>query len=100
MQHSKILKRNNGQQYEITINMYTDSYNHDTGIEWKIMVFQREKGKRKWAKLPDLLCDWEFRSLSMEERRAHILSNTLRFVSKAEILEAKIELWNKIKPVI
>ncbi len=34
----------------------------------------------------------------VKERRAYDIKNNLRYVTKEEIREAKLELWNKLKP--
>ena len=97
MRHEKIVKRENGMQYQICVNALIDSY-MGGNVNYRVDVFCREKGKRKWLSLPDTLHDFQFRELSMEDREKHKDNNSLRFVTKEEIYDAKIELWNLLKP--
>lgn len=69
MRHEKIVLRKDGTQYQICVNAYLDSYRNE-----------------------------EYRRLSMDERREYDNNNNLRFVKKEEIYDAKIELWNLLKP--
>ena len=97
MRHEKIVKRENGMQYQICVNSHIDSYMGGT-INYRIDVFCKEKGKRKWLSLPDTFHDFQYRALSLEDRAKHKDNNNLRFVTKEEVYEAKIELWNLLKP--
>ncbi len=78
MNYEKILKREDGKQYLISVNCYMDSYK---GMRYRVLVSYREKGKRKWLPVPDTIHDHTFRALDMEARRTHTAGNILRFVS-------------------
>ena len=98
MEHEKIIKRENGTQYKICVNCYIDRY-MGGNINYRIDVFCKDKGKRKWLSLPDTLYDFQYRSLSLEDREKHREQNILRFVTKNEIFCATNELWIKLKPI-
>lgn len=97
MRHEKIVKRKNGMQYKICVNAHIDSYMGGS-MQYRVDVYCKDKGKRKWLSLPDTLHDFQFRALSLEDRADHKSKNNLRFVTKEEIYDAKIELWNLLKP--
>jgi len=96
MKHEKVFKRENGMQYNIVADLYIDSIREV--VRYTIQLWCREKGKKNWHLPPDTLHEYQFRSLSMEERESHKNTNILRFVTEEEILSVKLELWNKIKP--
>jgi len=95
MNHEKIFKRENGIQYQLRINFY---FYGPTPV-YEARAYIRGKGKRKWKDLPDTLSDWEYRALSMEARRVHVIKNIEKFFAPKEILETKLELWEKLRPV-
>ena len=97
MRHEKIIKHKDGTQYLITVDLLIDIYG-EVDVEYRFGCRTRKAGKRNWMELPDEMGDYKFRSLSLDDRRKHTIDNILKFVSKQEILEAKLELWNKIKP--
>ena len=97
MRHEKIIKREDGTQYRILVNVSV-SYMSSKPVMYDIGVDYRLKGKRSWVQLPDTIYDFQFRSLSMDARRIHTEKNMLRFLSKEEIYEAKLEAWQKLKP--
>lgn len=97
MTHEKIIKRD-ATQYKIVVNLMFLDYLR-TKIEYRIDVYYREKGKKNWLPLPDTLHDYEIRSLSSEDKDKHRIENTLRFISAEELLQAKMELWESIKPL-
>ena len=98
MIHEKIIKREDGKQYRISVNVYLSGYSYEQKIGYGISVEYREKGKRKWLSLPDNLNEWKFRKLSMEGRRNHKIKNTLNYVTEDEVYQAKLEAWEKLKP--
>lgn len=97
MNTETIIKRENGTQYKISVNLYI---NYSDKAKWTVSIVTREKGKRKWHHLQDTLSDYQFRELSMENQRAHIQENYLRFITKEELLNVKIKLWESIKPTL
>ena len=91
MRLEKIIKRKDGTQYKIEINLLVGSYRIND-IVWKVNVTMREKNKRKWLILPDTFKTYELRSLSLEDREIHHIENIKRFISDDEILSAELEL--------
>lgn len=85
-----ILKRDCGKMVKIIVNISDYS-----GLDWFILIC--EKGKSKWISPADTETSYH-RNLDMKERRMHIKKLSLEFVSKEEILTAKLSLWNDIKP--
>lgn len=94
MTHEKIIKRETGTQYLLKVGIRVDW----SSINWEISCWTRQPKKKKWSELPDTIGDYQYRGLSMEDRRKHTAQNILRFVTEEEILTAKLELWQKIKP--
>jgi len=94
--YEKIFKRDNGTQFKIDASIITFHYE----FQYRINIAYRDKGKKNWLYLPDTLHDYEFRRLSMEDRENHKNENYLRFVTPDEILQAKIGLWNQLKPAL
>ena len=97
MRHEKIVKREDGTQYQICVNAYLDSYRSES-MQYRIDVYCKQKGKRKWLNVEKEIHDNEYRRLSLDKRREYDDNNNLRFVTKEEIYAAKIELWNLLKP--
>ena len=97
MKHEKIVKRENGIQYLICVNFLISSYGRNE-TKYMVEIYYREKGKRNWLNIDRDIYDHDYRALSMEKREEYDNKNMLRFVSKDEIYDAKIELWNLLKP--
>ncbi len=97
MTHKKTIKRDNGLQYQICVNVYLDSYGNK-GVEYRIDIYCRKKGKRNWLNVEKGIDSYKYRGLSMEERSEYDIKNNLRYLTQDEIHEAKLELWNKLKP--
>ncbi len=94
-QHEKIIKRPNGDRVKITVSLARMRFD----FEWNVdRVESCEKGKRKFHS-PEIKDEWSFRTLSMEDRRKVIMEGYLTLASASEIHEAKLELWNKLKPI-
>lgn len=96
MQHEEIIKRQDGAQYRIRVRLHVDSYSEI--FEYRIDVMYKPKRKRTWLQLPQELSDWEYRSLSLEDRRKATHKNYVKFVSQEEIDNVKMILWQKLKP--
>ena len=97
MRHEKIVKREDGTQYQICVNAYLGSYRSES-MQYRVDVYYKQKGKRKWMNVEKDIYDHEYRRLSMDKRREYDDNNNLRFVTKEEIYDARIELWNLLKP--
>lgn len=96
MKTEKKFTRENGTQYLIQISFVPDSFRET--FEYRVNVWTREKGKRNWNNIPQQLSEYDIRKMSWEEKKEYNYKNSLRFVSEEEIMEAKLELWNKLNP--
>lgn len=92
MQHEEIIKRDNGSKVKIIIYLWLTPEDH----YWvKVLILQNNK--RKWQNISNK-DDYEYRKLSTSDRRLYDVALYLQYVSKDEILHAKMNLWNKLKP--
>ncbi len=95
MRHEKTIKREDGSRVRISVELSNPSY-EDARITSYVCTCK--KGKRTWT-LTYNSDDYKYRALSMPERRKYEEQSQLAAVSSAELLETKIELWQKLKPV-
>jgi hypothetical protein len=94
MRHEKIIKRDD-KRIKICV-MVSIGSNEKT--PYKTSVAWSELGKRTWHNVTEDSRD--FRKLSSEEKQKVDLQNQLSLVSEQELLDAKIEAWQKIKPCL
>lgn len=94
MRHEKIIKRPNGDRYRLIASVYIDTIK---GAVWGIDVSRSPAGKRTWFCVVST-DDFVYRRLSLPDREKHRLSAYLEHVTAEEILAAKMELWEKLKP--
>jgi hypothetical protein len=97
MRHDKILKREDGTQFRISVLLFFPSYSLKS-IEYRISVYFKEKSKRLWKGLIKDIPDYKYRLLTSEQRAEYDYQNKLRYVTEEEIQEASLELWNLLKP--
>lgn len=97
MRHEKIFKREDGKQYQISIDCHLSEYSADKGMRYSATVWYRDKGKKKWLSLIDR-DNYTWRKLSMKEREEDNFNKYLEHVTREEMQEVAIELWNKLKP--
>lgn len=97
MKHEKTIKRESGDQHKIDVDFWVDGYNDNFKMVWTVSVWRKEKRKQKWIHVHSS-DDYMYRRLDADGRRKHELEAFLKHVSTEEILEAKLELWNKLKP--
>lgn len=98
MKLEKIINREDGTKYQLIITAYLDSYRNNP-IEYKLQLHYKGKGKRIWKSVPTELSDFQIRKLEMQERIKYHYDNMFRFVSKEEVYQAKLELWEQMKPL-
>ena len=94
MKHEKIIKRPDGSSVKINLSLWIDF--RDT--VYNIDLSYLPAGKRKWLSVGDD-GDYSWRKLNHTERKEYRMNEYLQHVSAEEILQAKIELWEKLKPV-
>ena len=92
MIHEKVIKREDGKQVKLRLSLYMV---YDK-IVYKCSVYTKDKGKRIFNSV--YTDDYMFRKIPVDEREAFILEKQLLHVTPEEILAAKLELWEKIKP--
>lgn len=93
--YEKIIRRRDGSRVRIEVELTDDrkSYSYNTA------VFACEKGKRTW-KHPHDTNDYIYRGLSMEDRRKLAYDSQFSAVSKEELLQAKTEFWESLRPTL
>lgn len=96
MKHEKIIKREDGSKVKISISFYSDSFRPESD-KYRVAVQTCAKRKRTWINVTNS-DDYSYRCLSMDERSKFAKEKQLEYVSKEEILSAKLELWEKLKP--
>jgi len=79
MKHELIIKRDDGSKVKIEIKLFVHFMRDDGEPEYRVSVFSKDKGRRKW----------EYN---------HTLLDCHALVTKEDVLKAKLELWEKIKP--
>lgn len=94
MRHEKIIE-NEVKNQEIKIEV--EAYLHQTETSYEIDVYSRNKNARKWIPVVDRN-DYDYRKMSSAGKATFENEINLTFVSAPEILEAKMELWEKMKP--
>lgn len=98
MKHEKIFKRDDGTQYRVDVRIHLDTYRNETA-NYFVDVYFRKKNKRNWDSIHSHKDDYEYRNLSMEQRREYDKNNILKFLSEDEVHESKLELWELLKPL-
>lgn len=97
MNHEKIFSRPDGSRVKIVASLSLGGIFKDP-IKWDYFVLTCEPRKRTWRASVDT-DDYGYRRLSMEDRRKRNESEYLKIVTKEEILAAKNELWELLKPI-
>ncbi len=95
MLHEKILKRDDGSRVKILVDFCVVNFS-DTGFKFFSDVRTCAKGKRTFNVLN--FDDYEYRALTIKERQEFYVQRQLEHVTKEELLQAKLELWEKMKP--
>lgn len=94
MTHEKIYKRSNGSQVKVCVWLYV----HENKSNWGFLLWVKEAGSDRWVE-PFRDQDYVLRVASPELREGVKVDSLEHYISKKEILQAKMELWNQIKPV-
>lgn len=96
MRHEKIIKRADGSRVKLIVSIKDDGYSNN--FAYKVIAHTCEPKKRTWV-MTYSSDNFSFRRLTMDERDEYVKNSILSVASKEEILEAKLELWQLIKPV-
>lgn len=97
MNVEKILERTDGSKVKITVSVTIDW--SDSLPRWNFYVHTLAPKKKKWT-CPHSTNDYTWRGLDRINRRIYEENKYYQFVTKAEVQDVKLELWNKIKPTI
>jgi hypothetical protein len=95
MTHEKLIKRENGDKVRLRIRLFVESWRD--AFAWNFEVWVTPKGKRKEF-TPFNGDDYTYRRLGVEDRKKWEERKYMEYVTPEEIQQAKIELWEKIKP--
>lgn len=87
------IKNTDGSKIIISVRCY-DAYGK---MHYNVEVSTKEKGKRKWLPAVNTDC-YEFRGLSMEDRAIFKKKVNESVAGKDAIYNAKLKLWEKLKP--
>ncbi len=80
-----VIKRENGEQIKICVDVRIDF--RDSDLIYDVTIFTRSKGKKKWI-----------HPFPEEKTREGLELRYLEIVKKSEILKATKELWKKMEP--
>lgn len=95
MNHIKTIRREGGSRVRITVSVNIDR----NEPEWREQVQTCKKWKRTWVS-PINYYSHKYRSLQLKERAELQHQEALTIVTKEELHQAKLELWQKMKPVM
>jgi hypothetical protein len=93
MTHEKIFKRKDGSRVKVSVWLYV----HLNQSNWGYSIFIREADSDRWI---DPFSDSEYINRIVKPKFKNSLKhdNFDEYISKKEIMEAKLELWEIIKP--
>jgi len=95
MNHEKIIVKENGDKLKICVSCWIDMLR---GCQYNLSIWTLSKGKRKWKHYSPEDDNYKYRSLTMNQRRDFYLYMANEIAGEENIKEAKLELWNKLKP--
>ena len=93
MTHEKIFNRKDGTKIKISVWLYV----HQNKSNWGYLIFVQEPNSDRWID-PFSDRDYILRVLSPKFEGGLKTDSFDNYVSKDEILKAKLELWQMIKP--
>jgi hypothetical protein len=93
MTHEKIFKRKDGSRVKVSVWLYV----HLNQSNWGYSIFIREADSDRWI---DPFSDSEYINRIVKPKFKNSFKHDTfdEYISKKEILEAKLELWEIIKP--
>jgi len=93
LKYEKIIRREDGSRVKIELEFRHDYRN----IEYVTAVFTCGKRKRTWEPTYDR-DGYHYRGLSMDDRLEFAHDSQFSVISKEELLEAKTEYWESLRP--
>ncbi len=94
MTHEKIYLRADGTKVKVSVWLYVQQ-NHPY---WSFLIFIQEPHSERWLD-PFTDRDYQMRIVQPGFQQGLAGDTYEHYVSSQEILDAKLELWEKIKPV-
>lgn len=94
MNHEKIIKRADKSSVKIITSLIVVWGN---SIRWESDVYIKAPRKRIWKAVYST-CDYMYRKLSLADRKIYALNKGLEHVTKEELFQARLELWEKLNP--
>ena len=98
MNHEKILVREDKTKISLMVRMCIHSLRDE--VYWDVQVGIMPPNKRKFNYGVVDADDYQYHALSLDDRKKFYDKETLKIVTKEEILQAKLELWENIKPTM
>ena len=96
VRHEKHYRRPDGFRVKIVASLYAKASEPDVFV-YSHYVMTCKKASRDWRPVFDDMAD-EYRQLSDDAKRYYISSRELLVLSRSEIQQAKLELWEMLKP--
>jgi len=95
MTHEKIVVKENGDKVKLRVNFW-ENYGQ---AKYEVSASLCVKGKRLFKPVYDT-DDYRYRRLEKKERDEWIENKILEHATAAEIMQAKIECWQLLKPCL
>jgi hypothetical protein len=95
--HEKTLRRPDGSRVRIIVEVGVGAYHNQ--LDYSHRVETCAKGKRTWTQPFDTDA-YNYRRMGDQERERHRADSIRMVATDEEILAAKMELWQSIKPTI
>jgi len=95
MTHEKIIKRKDGTSVKISVWLYV----HQNKSNWGYLIFLKEPNSDRWLD-PFSDRDYILRIMGPKFKEGLKADTFENYVSADEILKAKLELWQMIKPTV
>ncbi|KAA6439435.1 hypothetical protein FEM33_14345 [Dyadobacter flavalbus] len=93
MTHEKVFERKDGSQVKVSVWLYV----HQSQCNWGYVIFVKEAGTERWFD-PFSDRDYILRIVTPKYSKGMEMDTFDNYVTKKEILQTKMELWNMIKP--
>lgn len=95
MKHEKIFKQDDGSRVKVIVELSSISYG--TTLNWSFIVLLCAPRKRTWFS-PVNNNNYEYRRMSMDDRRAHEKKVYSQSVNMELVTETANELYEMLKP--
>jgi len=90
---TSLIKRPDGSKVEIEVEFWVNIQKEN----YHVFITVCDPGKRKFKPLFDADA-WQYRYLSMPERKEYTRKKQLEFCTEEEIYAAKLKCWESLKP--